>query len=164
MDDAILLRYFDALQPRREPSRDVLLHNTLAADAGRVALHGDWSAADMRQHNRGDGLVVRSHFALRNAILREQYLLRVRDHGASLKTSRAALSMRTPSNRGCRSLPCTVHSMNATCTTISGRTQCARFGRLVAFVNGGAGISRASSRSRRSSSSLVSKPVPTFPA
>ncbi len=64
----------------------------------------------------------------------------MRDHGASLTTSRADLSIRTPSSRGCRSLPCTVHSMNATCTTISGRTQCARTrGRPTALVNGGFG-------------------------
>ena len=55
--------------------------------------------------------------------------------------------------------------MKATCTTISGRTQCARKrGNPVAFVNGVVGISRASSRARRSSSSVVSKPVPTLPA
>ena len=41
-------------------------------------------------------------------------------------TSRAGLSSRRPTSRGWRSLPCTVHSMKATCTTISGRTQCAR--------------------------------------
>ena len=50
-------------------------------------------------------------------------------------------------------------------TTISGRTQCARRrGSPLALVNGVFGISRASSRARRSSSSLVSKPVPIFPA
>ena len=55
--------------------------------------------------------------------------------------------------------------MNATCTTISGRTQCARRrGRPVAFVNGDAGSSIASRRSRRSSRSFVSKPVPILPA
>ena len=61
-------------------------------------------------------------------------------------------------------MPCTVHSMKATCTTISGRTQCARRrGSPTALVNGGVGISSASSRARRSSSSFVSKPVPTLP-
>src|SRR5437867_11593911 len=48
-----------------------------------------------------------------------------RDH-VSLTASRANLSCRTPSSRGWRSLPCTVHSRKATCTTISGRTQCHR--------------------------------------
>ena len=52
-------------------------------------------------------------------------------------TSRAALSVRTPSSRGWRSLPCPVHSMKATWTTISGRTQCARRrGSPTALVNG----------------------------
>ena len=53
----------------------------------------------------------------------KQRLLWMRYHGASLTTSRADLSVRMPSNRLWRSLPCTVHSMNATWTTTSGRTQ-----------------------------------------
>ena len=54
--------------------------------------------------------------------------------------------------------------MKPTCTTISGRTQWARtLGSPEAFVNGDPGCSIASRRARRSSSSLVSKPVPSFP-
>ena len=45
-------------------------------------------------------------------------------------------------SRGWRSLPCGVHSMKDTCTTTSGRTQCARTrGTPVPFVNGGVGCS-----------------------
>ena len=44
-------------------------------------------------------------------------------HYALIDEPRALLLSRRPSRRGWRSLPCTVHSMNATCTTSSGRTQ-----------------------------------------
>jgi hypothetical protein len=85
----------------------------------------------------------------------------MRDHASSLTTSRGDLSVRMPGSRGCRSFPCTVHSMKPACTISSGRTQCARRrGSPFAFVKGGAGSSIASSRVRRSRSSFVSKPVP----
>ena len=76
----------------------------------------------------------------------------------------AALSARTPSSRGWRSLPCTVHSMKATCDDDLGphpvragprQPDGLRERRLA--------ISSASSRARSSSSSFVSKPVPTLP-
>ena len=75
---------------------------------------------------RRDRFVVGGQLALGDPVVREQDLLRMRDHDASRTTSRAALSVRTPRNREWRSLPCAVHSMNATCTTTSGVTQCAR--------------------------------------
>src|SRR5205814_157141 len=127
--------------------------------------HGDGPRAHVRQHHRRHRLVVAGQLALGDAVGGEQHLLGVGDHRLSLTTSRAALSMRRPTRRGWRILPWGVHSMNATCTTISGRTQCARRrGSPTAFVNGGFVISSGFRRARRSSSSLVSKPVPTFPA
>lgn len=89
----------------------------------------------------------------------------MRDYDFSGTTSRAGLSVWTPRNRACRSLPCAVQSMNATCTTTSGPTQCARTrGRPMAIVNGDLEIWLFSSRERNSSSSFLSNPVPTFPA
>ena len=110
---------------------------------------------DVRQHERRDHFVVRRQLALGNSVVGKQNFFGMRDHHVSLTTSRGDLSMRTPSNRGWRSLPCTVHSMKATCTTISGRTQCARRrGSPLPCVNGVFGISSVSSRARRSRSSL----------
>ncbi len=61
------------------------------------------------------------------------------------------MTTRRPRKRECRSFPCAVHSMNATCTTMSGRTQWARKrGSPTARVKGGSGISSASSRARSS--------------
>ena len=65
-----------------------------------ISLHRDGTAADVRQHDRRDRLVVRGELALGDAVVREQHLLGVRDHGISRTTSRADLSVRTPSNRG----------------------------------------------------------------
>ena len=163
--DAVLLGNLDALQPFRKPFRHILLNKSLLADAGRKAFHRDGTTNDVRQHHGRDHLVVSGEFAFRNPVIREQHLFGMGDHHVSLTTSRGDLSYRTPSSRGWRSLPCTVHSMNATCTTISGRTQCARMrGSPLAFVNGDSEISSLSSRARRSSNSLVSKPVPILPA
>ena len=48
-----------------------------------------------------------------------------RPRASSLTTSFALLSSRSPRYTGCRSLPSSVHSVNFTCATRSGRTQCA---------------------------------------
>src|SRR5262245_31760520 len=131
---SVLLRHFDALQPGRKPLGDVLVHEALLPDTLRKALHRDRPSADVRQHARCNRLVIGSDLPFSNPIFREEHLLRVGNHhglysdaagdtGSSFATSRGALSMRTPSKRGWRSLPWTVHSMNATCTTTSGRTQ-----------------------------------------
>src|SRR5689334_10028564 len=165
MNGAILFRHRDPLQPLRESFRHILLPEPLLADSGRVPLHRHRAIADVRQQHGRDGLVVGGDLAFGDPVVREQHFVRMGNHGASRTTSRGFLSKRTPSSRGCRSLPCTVHSMNATCTTMSGRTQCARSrGNPFAFVNGDFGISRRSSRARRSSSSFVSNPVPILPA
>ena len=81
---AALLRHLDALQPLGEALRDVLLQEALLADAARIALHRDRTAADVRQHDRRDRLVVGGELALGDAIVREQHLLRMRDHVVSL--------------------------------------------------------------------------------
>ncbi len=71
------------------------------------------------------GFVVGRQLTLRNAVVRKQDFFGMSDH-VSRTTWRGDLSNRTPSRRGWRSLPCTVHSIKPTCTTISGRTQWAR--------------------------------------
>src|SRR5947207_2214002 len=168
MDDAVLLRDRDALQPGRKSLRHVLLPEPLLADTRGVSLHRDGPPAQVRDDHRRHGFVIGCQIALGNPIIGKEHLLGMSDHGCSLLTSRASLISfpgRTPSSRGCRSLPCAVHSMNPTCTTISGRTQWARSrGNPVAVVKGDFGSSIASRRLRRSSRSFVSKPVPSFPA
>src|SRR6187399_1834900 len=119
------------------------------------ALHRDGSAAEMRQHDGRDRLVVGGELPLGDAVVREEDFLgmRDRDHEGGLVTSWGDRSVRMPNKRECRSLPCTVHSMNATVTTTSGFTQCARTrGSPVATVNGGLGISVASNCARSSRS------------
>ena len=54
------------------------------ADAGRVALHRDRTAADVRQHDRRDRLVVGGELALGDPVVGEQHLLGMRDHDVSL--------------------------------------------------------------------------------
>ena len=93
VDGAVLLRHLDALEPGREALRHVLLQEPLLADAGGIALHRDRPAAEVRQHHRRDRLVVGGQLALGDAVVREQHLLGMRDHGVSRTTSRAALSI-----------------------------------------------------------------------
>src|SRR3989441_12533841 len=126
MHDAVFLGDFDPLQPFRKPFRHVFLEKSLFGDAGRKAFHGDGTANDMRQHDGRNHLVISGKVAFCNPVIREQDLFGMGDHHVSLTTSRGDLSWRMPTSREWRSLPCTVHSMKATCTTISGRTQCAR--------------------------------------
>src|SRR5262249_36499172 len=161
------LRDLDTLEPVGAALADILLPEALRADAARVALERDWTAPDVGQHRGSDRLVVRGQLALGDPVVGEEHLLRVRYHAFSLTTSRAALSTRIPSSRGWRSFPCPVHSMNATCTTTSGRTQCAPVrGSPVPMVNGAFAVSRWSSRARSSRSPFRLKPapVPTRPA
>src|SRR5262245_13047390 len=146
MHDAVLLRYLDAPQPLGKSLRHVLLPEAFLPDARRISLHRHRSSAEVWEHDGSDRLVIGSQIALGELVVGEQHLLGMRDHVPSLTTSRGDLSMRTPSNRGCRSLPCTVHSMKPTCTTSSGRTQCTRRrGNPFAFVKGDATTSIASS-------------------
>src|SRR5215471_703486 len=165
MHRAALLRHCDAMQPFGETLRHVLLKESLLSDAALKALHRDGAAANVRQHYRRDHLVICRELALGDPVVQEQHLFGMRDQRASRTTSGADLSLQRPRNRGCRSLPNFVHSMNPACTTIEGRTQCERRrGSPTALVNGDTGISRASRCARNSSSSLVSNPVPSFPA
>src|SRR5919112_4899441 len=167
MNGAVLLGHLDALQPLGKTLRHVLLEKPRLRDAGVIALHRDGTRPDVREHHGRDRLVVRREVALGDGRLRslwrEQYFVGMADLDDRLRVARA--HVRTSSRREWRSLPCTGHSMNATCTTICGRTQWARTrGSPTDRVNGGFGISSASRRARKSTSSFVSKPVPTFPA
>src|SRR5262245_10784926 len=155
--DAVFLRNIHPFQPVGETARHALLPEALLFDTTRIPLHRHRPPDDVRQHDRRDRFVVGRQLALGDRRFvphrREHDLVRMCDHPF------------TPSKREWRSLRFPVHSMNATRTTISGLTQCAlRRGSPVALVNGDLGISIALSRARRSSSSFVSKPVPTFPA
>ena len=184
MDGAVLLRHLDALEPAGKPFDTSFWMNPFLPMPAGIPLHRDRTAADVRHHHRRHGLVVARQLALGDGlaaavagnrtfsgcvIMMRPSRCRPRplrlDSGVSRTTSRAALSGRSPSRRGWRSLPCPVHSMNATWTTISGRTQCARSrGRPLARVNGVFGNLERVERARSSSSSLVSKPVPILPA
>src|SRR5690349_10195812 len=144
MHDTVFLRHFDAFEPDGKSLRHVLLPEPLPTDASRISLHGHRPASQVRQHHRGDGLVVRGDLAFGDLVVWKEHLLRVRDQDGSRTTSRGCLSVRIPRSRGCLSLPWTVHSMNPTWTTISGRTQCPRRGRPLPFVNGGFSIDSAS--------------------
>src|SRR5688572_23579647 len=123
---AALLLHFDARKPGWKALGDVLLHEALLVDARRKALHGDRPVAKVRQEGRRQRLVIRGELTFADAVTRKEQLFGMGNHGLSLVTSRAALSSRMPTKRGWRSLPWRVHSMKATCTTSSGRTQCAR--------------------------------------
>src|SRR5436190_21964358 len=87
-------RNLDALQPLRESLCNVLLKEARLADAAVEALHRYRPAAKMRQHEWRDRLVIRGELALGDSVVREEHLFRVRDHGVSRTTSRAALSVR----------------------------------------------------------------------
>jgi hypothetical protein len=80
MQEAVFLRHLDALQPVGNPLRDVFLPETLLADAGRIALHRDRPALDVRQDRRRHRLVVRREVTFRDPIVREHDLFGVGDH------------------------------------------------------------------------------------
>src|SRR5580765_7533760 len=103
MDRAVLLLDRYALEPVWKSLRDVLLPEALSPDPRRISLHRQRTTAQVRQHERGDRFVVRRQLALGDPIVREEHLLRMRDHAVSRMTSRAALSCRTRSRRGWRS-------------------------------------------------------------
>src|SRR5204863_5792725 len=108
---AALLLHFDALQPLGETFRDIFLKKSLLSDSAMETFHGNGAPTNVGQHHGGNQLVVRGEFALGNAVVGEQNFVGMRDQRASRTTSRAALSLRMPRNRGCRSLPNFVHSM-----------------------------------------------------
>src|SRR4029079_12039554 len=79
MDDAAFLRDLDTLEPGGKPLLDVLLEETLLANAAVVALERDRAVAHVRQQGRRDRFVVRGEVALRNSVIRKQHLVRMRD-------------------------------------------------------------------------------------
>src|SRR5919198_53841 len=102
----------------------------------------------MREHSWGDALVVIDELALRDPVAWKEHLVRPRDLNdaasraqrlgpgrrahfeRSRTTSRAALSLRRPRNRGWRNFPSRVHSVKSTCATSVGFTQCTPYVRL----------------------------------
>ena len=107
--------------------RDVLLPEALLADAGGIALHRDRPAAEVRQHHRRDRFVVGGQLALGDPVVGKQHLLGMRDH-ALLPARRRAPRLVEAHAEQPRMPQLAVHGPldEATCTTISGRTQCAR--------------------------------------
>src|SRR5262245_38829061 len=137
MNDTIFFFHLYSFQPFGKSFGNIFLDEPRFCDSVGKTLHRDRSSANVRQHDRSDPFIVSRELALGNSIIRKEDLLGVCDHVVSLVISQATLSVRTPNNRGCRNLPCVVHSIKATCTTISGRTQCARLRcRPTALVNG----------------------------
>src|SRR5688572_4721169 len=94
VDNPILLRDLDALEPLRESFRYILLNESLSCDAGGIAFHRDRAADDMRQHHRRDHLVIAGKFTFCDASVWKQDFVRMCDHHVSLTTSRADLSSR----------------------------------------------------------------------
>jgi CHAD domain len=85
--------------------------------------------------------------------------------GSSRMTSAGSLSRRRPWNRGWRSSPSAVHSLNPTWATSLCSTQCTfDLGRPRTGSNGGSGRSSAASTACRLVRVRRSKPVPTLPA
>src|SRR5262245_4975699 len=80
MDDTIFFRYLGALQPRRKSLGDILLPEALGTDAGRIAFHGEWTSAQMGEHDGRDRFVVVREIAFRDPVVGKQHLVRVRDH------------------------------------------------------------------------------------
>jgi hypothetical protein len=72
-----ILLHSHALYPLREVVGNALLEEPLLADAVRVADEGEGPSTDVRKHEVGDAPVVADKFGLRDAILREQDLVRV---------------------------------------------------------------------------------------
>src|SRR3979411_811079 len=82
-------------------------------------------------------------------------------HHPSRTTSSGRLSSRRPRNRGCRSLPPAVHSVNPIGATSFGFTQCApRFG-SPSSAKRETGVSRRANFSRNRHSHSWLNPVPT---
>src|SRR5690349_3975883 len=100
MDDALLLGHFDAFQPIGKSLRNVLLPESLTSNPRRISLHRHRPAAQVRQHHRRDGFVVRRQLSFGDPVLWKEHLLWMGDHDGSRTTSRGFLSVRTPSSRG----------------------------------------------------------------
>src|SRR5215471_13054382 len=102
MHGAAGLRHLDALEPRGESFRDVLLKEARRVNPAVKALHGDWPSHDVRQHHRRDRFVILRHLSFRDAVFREEQLVGMADRNNHSRIS---------SRREWRSLRWTVHSM-----------------------------------------------------
>src|SRR5262245_40171006 len=114
LNGTVLFRHLDSLQPLRETLRNILLHEALLPDAGRISLHCYWPVAYVRQHDRSDRFVIGSELTFGDAIREEHFVGMSNYQLAPLTISSGFLLSSTPRSRLCRSLPCAVHSMNAT--------------------------------------------------
>src|SRR5215213_1211486 len=120
--------------PVRAVLRALLLVEELALHAVRIALHRQRPPFEVRQQRRRDARVVVDDLALREAGLRIEDLVQVRelerpavDHhlerahtGRSRTTSVGRLSSRRPLYAGWRRMPSLVHSVNSTSATSFG--------------------------------------------
>src|SRR3981081_2211281 len=152
--DAILLWEGNCCDPCGKVSRHVLLEDLLAVNAVRIPFHDNGPSAQMRQHRRGDFLVVLDELPLGDPIIGKEHLVgmcdfndlstnansftpRARAHtGRSRTTSRGSLSRRTPRKRGCRKRPSRVHCVKLTCATSFGLTQCTPLPAFTSSENG----------------------------
>src|SRR5216683_6226779 len=101
MDHTTLLWRLGPLEPLRETLGHVLLEEPAVSNARRIALHRDRTPAEIRHHNRRDRLVIPSQLTLGNARVREQHLLRMRNHNTAAILSHArSLFLRKKSVRG----------------------------------------------------------------
>ena len=80
MNRAAVLWHFDTHKPLRKPFRNVFLKEARRSNAAVITLHRDWTATQVRQHDRRDRFVVRGQLAFCDPIVRKQDLVRMSDH------------------------------------------------------------------------------------
>src|SRR5919106_4172698 len=179
-DTARLLRYRHRPDPAGKPGWRVLAEEAGPVDPVRVAFHRQRPVPQMRQDPGRNAAMILDQLLLRDAIRREQDLLGMADlHAAvvdlqrfclssqrqsSRTTSSGLLSSRSPRYRGCRSLPCGVHSVKAISATSCGFTQCTPRRGGPSPANGEVAVSSCASFLPRRCKVSVSNPVPTLPA
>src|SRR5262245_6084438 len=115
LNRTIFFRHLNSFQPLRKALRNILLHETLLADAGRIPLPCSWSVVYVRQHDGSNSFVIRSKLTFSDAVVREEHFVGMGYYQLVFFTiSVAFILSSTPNSRLCRSLPCAVHSMKAT--------------------------------------------------
>src|ERR1043165_1876581 len=80
MNRAVLFRNFNSLEPFRKSLDHVLLKKSFSRDSAMVTLHCDWTSTQMRQHHRGDHLVVRGKLTLSDVVCGKKDFLGMGNH------------------------------------------------------------------------------------
>src|SRR6266545_639644 len=162
----------------RNPDRDVALREVLPVEAPTdhpvgAALRRERAIAHPWEQHWRDRVVVARDVALGHALIGPPHLVDVRDrHAADGRAgahsrrahvhSSGLLSVRSPRNAGCRSLPSAVHSAYAICATRRGLTHSAP-GIGGCGSNGDSSVRRRLRFAPRSRSVSCVYPVPTLP-